>query len=319
MDPSDICFLVTYNNDYKKITEISVDKNIRKYCKLHGYTLWVHQHDSDYDSRTAHWEKIKVCLKLLNTEKFNWIFFMDADCLLMNTTIKLETFIDENFSFIIPSHLMNPPDTPIKNSQGTNMVITSQFFVKNNSIGKEILEDIWDAPDWPKDLSINTFDHEGRQTRVTIDKEKFKPHVKVIKEELVNKFWYMNNPFMALRNIGINENVWHPGDFIVHVTGYPLDVRKKLLSDLIYFSGGLTSGFKEFTDHISFIATESAKNITIILYNLQEEPLYNFFFDELNVKSEYYLYKPNNFIYVDLIIKTYDENSNLVGLYLLEK
>ena len=45
----------------------------------------------------------------------------------MNSTIKLESIIDDNYSFIVPAHNIEPIDTPIKNAQGTNCVITIIF------------------------------------------------------------------------------------------------------------------------------------------------------------------------------------------------
>jgi hypothetical protein len=42
---------------------------------------------------------------------------------------------------------------------------------------------------------------------------------------------------MYFAHEGINDNVWKEGDFIVHVTTYPIEERIKILSDLNYFSG----------------------------------------------------------------------------------
>jgi hypothetical protein len=319
MEPKDICFLVSYDENYKNISKITVDNNIRKYCKLHGYTLWIDRQEIKYGDRDSQWQKIKVVLNILETEKFKWIFFMDSDCLIMDTTKKLEGFLNDEFSFIIPSHSMEPNDHPVKNSQGTNMVITSHFFVKNDEIGKQILLDIWNAPDWPKKLPINTFDHEGRQCRMTIEKPKFKPFVNVIQEKLLNRFWYMNSPFMTIKNPNINDNVWQPGDFSVHVTGYPLKIREELLSDLNFFSGGLVTGFRRFPTRITFHTTKASTNIRIILHDLNGNALHNYFFDNLTSKLEYIMFTPEDIFYMDLIIKTYDENNNIVGLYLLEK
>jgi len=319
MNPKDICFLVSYDEKYENIAEITVHNNIRKYCKLHGYTLWIDRQGIKYDDRDSQWQKIKVALNIFETENFKWVFFMDSDCLIMDTTKKLEDFLDEKFSFILPSHSMEPNDHPVKNSQDTNMVITSHFFVKNDEIGNQILSDIWNAPDWPKSLPINTHDYEGRQCRITIEKPQFKPFVNVIEEKLLNRFWYMNSPFMTIKNPNINNNVWEPGDFSVHVTGYPLSIREELLSDLNFFSGGLVTGFRRFPTRITFHASKELTDIRIILYDLDGNALHNYFFDNLTSKLEYIMFTPKDIFHMDLIIKTYDENHNIIGLYLLEK
>jgi hypothetical protein len=94
----------------------------------------------------------------------------------------------------------------------------------------------WEANGFPEGIDINTFDHEGRQTRITVSKPEFKDKVKIIEERLLNTFWYMNNPFLVFHFKGVNDLVWKPGDFIVHVTGYKVEDRVKILSDLNYFS-----------------------------------------------------------------------------------
>jgi hypothetical protein len=85
-------------------------------------------------------------------------------------------------------------------------------------------------------MSLSTFDYEGRQARIVINSLKFKDKIKIIEEKLLNRFWYFNNPFMTFHFKGVNNLVWQPGDFIVHVTGYSKEERIKLLSDLNYFS-----------------------------------------------------------------------------------
>lgn len=319
MQPSEICFLVSYDDKYEDIAKISVHENIRRYCTLHGYTLWIDRHHENPNGRDPQWRKIQASLEILEKENFKWIFFMDADCLIMNPTIKLEDFINDKYSFIIPAHGMVPPDNPVLNPQGTNMVITSHYFVKNDEIGKQILQEIWDAPDWPNYLHINKFDHEGRQARITLNKEKFKPYVNIIEEKLLNRFWYINSPFMTVKNPGVNENVWQPGDFTVHVTGYSLKDRQPLISDLDYFSGGATAGFRKDHRGIIFTPTQNLKNVSIILCNTNRDELINYFFEDLNVKVDYIMYTNESVNSIDLVIKTIDSDNNLIGLYLLEK
>jgi hypothetical protein len=319
MKPSEICILISYDEKYEDIAKISVEKNIKNYCEIHGYSLWIDRQIEKYEGRVSQWQKIKVCLELLKKNNFKWVFFMDADSLIMNTPQKLEELIDENYSFIIPAHSMTPPDSPVINPQGTQMVITSHFFVKNNEIGTKILEDIWRAEDYPENIPLDLFDHEGRQTRITINKEEFKPHVKVVEEKTLNRFWYMNSPFMTTKNPNINDNVWEPGDFTVHVTGYPLDIRKNLLSDLNYFSGGLVSCFDRNQLKITFTPLKNLENITFVIYDVNNNALINYFFDYLDLKLYYILYIEKYMENIDLIIKSFDEKNNIIGLTILKK
>lgn len=317
LDPKDICVLVSYDEFYSDMAKITVLNNIKIYCDLHGYTLWIDEQKNVSHNRGASWQKIKTSIDILKNNTFKWLFFIDTDCLVMNSTIKLESLIDNNYSFIVPSHHMEPVDTPIKNPIGTNCVIASQFFVKNNKIGIEILEDIWEAKEWPVGLDINTFDYEGRQTRITIDKPKFKEHVKVVEEKTLNCFWYMNSPFMVIKNKLINNHCWEPGDFIVHVTGYKKDERIKLLNDLNYFSGGLLSNWECNNNVITFSPLIDLGKTKIIIYDENNNPLINYNFNDLNYIINYKLYIDSSLNHQKLIIKGFDGDGKLISIKML--
>jgi galactosyl transferase GMA12/MNN10 family len=224
------CVLVSYDEGYKRMASYTVDKNIRKYCELHGYDLHIDYQEKFSNGKPAQWQKIRAARELLDTHKYDWIFYLDTDCLIMNPNIKLESFIDDDCSFIVPKHSIEAVDTPTFEGN----IISSQFFVRNDECGIDILDEIWLAQGNDK---IEEFDYEGRQIRMIINDGKYGNRIKLIDEKRLNTFWYVNNPFMVFSFIGINDNVWQQGDFIVHVTGYKTEERVRILSDLNYFSG----------------------------------------------------------------------------------
>jgi hypothetical protein len=123
IDPKDICVLVSYNDNYASMAELTVNNNIKLYCDKHNYTLWVDtQHNPDND-RYSSWQKIKTSINILKNHNFKWLFFMDVDCLIMNSDIKLESLIDDEYSFIVPQHNISAEDNPITNIEGTNNVV----------------------------------------------------------------------------------------------------------------------------------------------------------------------------------------------------
>lgn len=319
MENKKICFLVSFDKNYEKIAEISVFDNISKYCKLHGYHLWIDRQENLQHNRGSQWNKIYVAKQILETTDFDWVYFMDSDCLIMNTSKKLEEYLTEDYSFIVPSHNMEPIDTPVLNTQGDYQVITSHFFVKNNEIGRRIINDIWDAKEWPLAMSMNEFDYEQRQTRITINKPEFQNHVKVLGHTELNRFWFINSPFHTVRSPGVNDNVWEPGDFTVHVTSYPLDKRYELLSDLNFFSGGLLATFKREKNKINFSPLVNLERIRVVLYNTNDQALINYSFDSLHYRTYYVMFTNDEIDNQDLIIKGYDENNKLIALKYLEK
>lgn len=237
MDPKEICVLVSYDSNYASMAEITVQNNIKRYCELHGYNLVIDEQKEIDNDRSPQWQKIKTSINLLKNNSFKWLLFLDTDCLIMNPNIKLESLLDDNYSFIVPQQSVKAEDNPITNIEGIYNVITSQFLVKNDEFGLSILEEIWSTKGWPDEMSLDTFDYENRQVRIIINNSQFKDKIKIIDEKLLNRFWYVNNPFVVMHFNNINNNVWQPGDFIVHVVGYKTEDRIQLLSDLNYFSG----------------------------------------------------------------------------------
>ena len=135
-----------YDDLYEEMANITIDQNIKGYCELHGYNLIRHKIENIDNGRAPQWQKIIESINILQSSDLDWLFFIDLDCLIMNQSIKLESFIDEKYSFIIPSHGIDALDFPMEiNEFGDNNVITCAYFVKNDEIGIEILKSIWEC------------------------------------------------------------------------------------------------------------------------------------------------------------------------------
>jgi hypothetical protein len=53
MKPSEICILISYDEKYEDIAKISVEKNIKNYCEIHGYSLWIDRQIEKYEGRVS--------------------------------------------------------------------------------------------------------------------------------------------------------------------------------------------------------------------------------------------------------------------------
>ena len=242
IESKEICVLVSYNEIYAPMAEITVQDNIKKYCELHGYHLHIDMHEHHYNAETSTvWDvayrKIKAARDILKTNQFKWIVYIDTDSLIMNPNIKLESFIDDNYSCLVLNHKVPAVDNPIVSVAGLNNVIISHFFIKNSEDGLNILNAWLENEGWPENLSLTEWDYEGRQMRLLINNPKYTSKIKAINEGTFSRFWYSNNPFMVFNLKGFIDNIFRPGDFIVHVVGYGIEERIRILSDLNYFSG----------------------------------------------------------------------------------
>lgn len=242
IDPKEICVLVSYNETYAPMAEITVQDNIKNYCKLHGYYLWIDRlEDHIREDKPMTWQiayrKIQAAKDILKNNNFKWLVYIDTDSLIMNPSIKLESFIDDSYSLIVLNHKVLASDNPITSIAGLHNVIISHFFVKNNEDGLNILDSWLENEGWPKDLPITEWDLEGRQMRILINNSKYTSKIKAIDEGIFSRFWYPSNPFIAFNLKGFTDNIFRPNDFIAHVVGYKIEERIKILSDLNYFSG----------------------------------------------------------------------------------
>jgi len=241
IDPKEICILVSYNEAYTPIAEISVKNNINKYCELHGYNFLISRFE-DYatDDKPVAWQnaynKLKAARDILKNNNFKWLVYIDTDSLIMNSSIKLESFIDDSYSLIVLNHQVFPSDNPITSVAGLNNVIISHFFIKNNEDGLKILDAWINNEGWPENIPIDQWDLEGRQMRILINNPKYTSKIKAINEGIFSRFWYSSNPFLVFNFKGFSDNFFRPGDFIVHTVGYSIEERARILSDLNYFS-----------------------------------------------------------------------------------
>lgn len=94
---SKIAVLSVWDKNTAELAEI-VAPNKREYCLRHGYDYVAITSGFDHD-RTTHWSKIKSAASIL--KNYQWVFYSDIDSLIMNQNIKLESFIDFNYEFII--------------------------------------------------------------------------------------------------------------------------------------------------------------------------------------------------------------------------
>lgn len=99
-------------------------ENKRLYCHLHNYDFVFSDHALD-PSRPIPWSKIPLLLQVMENPEIRWVFWTDADSLIMNLAISLEDLIDEDYDFIL--------------SRDCSGINTGQFLIKNCAWSREFL------------------------------------------------------------------------------------------------------------------------------------------------------------------------------------
>lgn len=180
---------VAAGTEYNKIVQPGI-KNKNFYCARHGYDFICHEQTLDPE-RPIPWSKVVAILKAMENPDHKWIFWTDADALVMNHAIPLEDLIDENYDFIISKDMgsINSGHFLIKNSEW------SRKFLHNVYNHTECIHDCW----WEQRAIIYELDqHPELLTRT-----------KFIPQRMFNSYPEELGEFQL-------TTLYQKGDFILH-------------------------------------------------------------------------------------------------------
>lgn len=172
--------------------------NKQAYASKHRYAYSMLRGGFRKD-RPPQWSKIFFVQKLL--PHVDWLLWTDADSLIMNPDIKVETLIDNNFELIIS-----------RDFGGLN---TGVFLIKNCPNSFKLLQEIWGK----KEFLYGATEEQGALNDIII-----KPNcyaVKVLNQRIMNSFDYT-----LYQTAAYPEGQYQAGDFILHFPA--LSVKEKL-------------------------------------------------------------------------------------------
>lgn len=119
-----------------------------EYASRHGYDFYALRRPFEMrnSTRTNHYQKILSTQYLLdfqpphhNTKPYDYIFWMDADTMIMNMSKTLEAIVESA-----------PPNKHAIICGDTNVVNSAQLLWKNTKSTRKILQDLWDMYDGPE-------------------------------------------------------------------------------------------------------------------------------------------------------------------------
>jgi hypothetical protein len=166
-------------------------QNKRDYCARQGYDFIYLEHSMD-KSRPVPWTKILLVENVLLSNKYDWVFWSDADAIFTNFNIRLENFLDNNYDFIV--------------SKDFNNINTGNFFMKRSRNSFRLLRSIYSQkqyinhPWWENEATIFLYATNPKIQSIT----------KIIDQRLINSY----SP--KVLGSGIEPWHWQPGDFIIH-------------------------------------------------------------------------------------------------------
>lgn len=194
-----ICYM-SIGEKYKITTRWSRQNKI-EYCKKHDYDFIEDESIHD-ESKTIPWSKIPLILKYINN--FDYIVWVDADMLIMNPNITIESFIDKY------------PDHDIICGNDWKMINTGFMIIKNSDFSKQFYQAVFDNIYNPEDDKQGRYNNHEQGSFINLHDRNHmncNDHIKVTSPRDMNSYWFN----------------FHPGDFILHFAA----VRGNLLGYLI--------------------------------------------------------------------------------------
>jgi ribosomal protein L29 len=98
--------------------------NRKKYCKKHGYALYMEHGKSD--DRSPVWSKITALLQHMEEDRHEWYWALDLDALLMNGNKKASEYLDDGYDLIV--------------NNDCNWFNAGSFFIRNSEWSKQYLK-----------------------------------------------------------------------------------------------------------------------------------------------------------------------------------
>lgn len=182
-----IAIVSLYDRSYKEIGQYS-DYNKIVYAQKHKYDIFLYHNKLD-DSRHVAWSKIPAIENHL--DHYDWIWWTDADSLVMNKDIKLESFIKENFDLIITQ------EATAKNYN------TGSFLIKNSDWSKQLLKDIYEQTEYSH---MPPWEQQALAKLLKKNHKLFE-HILVLPQRTMNS--HISEP----------GGTYKKGDFIIHFYG----------------------------------------------------------------------------------------------------
>jgi hypothetical protein len=215
-----ITFIV--GNDYKKSMKLGIESKI-EYAKRHDYDFYFGGEDVWDRSRPIPWSKLKYIEKILEMDKYDYLFVSDADVLITNKEIKLESFIP----------LMEDKDL-MWNFDVCGHYNSGNMFIKTS--GKEwvksYFDDVWKC----EELIHHIWWENAGMIKMFESNETHKSHIMTCKEGwLFNAYLFDETG----KSVGSSRRLWERGDFLIHFAG--VYDRKKIEKMMNYVQSCLES------------------------------------------------------------------------------
>ena len=192
-----------YDGSFNELAKITMP-TYQEYCELHGYNFYCKTQNFT-EGRTIGWSKFEIFLE--NMDKYDWIFYVECDSMLMNQTIRLENLIDHHHDII-----MTKTDLPntIDLNCGPMLVRSCEW---NKQFFKYLLN--------KKEYYTHQLVEQAALSDEVNQNEEVRKHFKIMNIRFFNSLyhsWHMNSSYKH-------------GDFMLHLAGRSNQSRFEIFNE----------------------------------------------------------------------------------------
>jgi hypothetical protein len=227
-----IALVTLFDDGYSDLAKYS-KKNFEDYCNKYNIDFICYDDIID-KTRPPHWSKIDAVL--MNIEKYDWVWWLDIDSLIMDNEFDMRDILDENYDMIFTESRDQFVPENRKIDQDAHYVDGSYIsngssFYKNSSTAIQFLKDCKELkrPELAEaKINIDRFDREQRAMRLLLKADKkYSSKTKLIHERVCNSYWYISDPRVLkyFPTWNQQDNIYQPEDFIIQFAGSQPELR----------------------------------------------------------------------------------------------
>lgn len=195
-------------------------KSFQDYSKKWQYDFYTHYERLDM-TRAVQWGKIKAVIDLLETNKYDWVVWLDDDIFITNPTISFDAMIQDHgkdADVIISAHKEKLPEH--------NDVNTGLFLVKNTPWAKKFLKEVWDIGYTKYFQDTGSFwEQSAMQDLLETTAYKNCKQVSRLPARKIQSFITL-----LVKGDKGDYGQWQPGDFAAHLAGASESFREHVTS-----------------------------------------------------------------------------------------
>ena len=193
---------------------------LQNYCNIWGYELYYFNEIID-NNYTIMWQKQNAVKKVMDLNKHDYIVWIDADIIILNTSIPIENFIDiENKDIYLSKDIRTQGFWSFRKNVH-HYINAGLFIIKNSFIGKKYIDEILEYYDAFNGYFKNNHFHE-QSIMQYLYFNKYYPYTLIF-------------PHTVLQTI-YSQNIHNSTDFSLHMAGDSESIRNNIVN--IYLSNG---------------------------------------------------------------------------------